>query len=178
MRATKAPEMLRELQARHPAADLPQQWDEFMLVYKGNVDKALADYIVWADEEIANINGVPPPPGDPNVALIGDGEDLATVKLAMIKAEMVRLEQFISADTVIRNQYAALSWRIAQENNALKNLETRLTDARGAAARRKALQTEREASYGRVFDAIVSEQNELGLYMRHSWRDLPAHRGR
>ena len=87
--------------------------------------KRCQDYIVWVDQEIAKINGVPPPPGDPNVALIADGEDLATVKLATIKAEMARLEQFISADTVIRNQYTALSSRIAQENSALKTLETR-----------------------------------------------------
>jgi AAA domain, putative AbiEii toxin, Type IV TA system len=162
MHATKAPEMLRELQARHSGSGLvTAQWDEFLLVYKGDVDKALSGYIVWADLEIAKINGVPPPPGAPNVALIADGEDLATVKLATIKAEMVRLEQFISADTVIRSQYVALSSRIAQENGALKALETRLIDAQAALARRKALQTEREASYGRVFDAIISEQNEL-----------------
>ncbi len=80
MRATKAPEMLRELQARHPASGLSAaQWDEFLLVYKGDVDKALAGYIVWADQEIAKINGVPPPPGDPNVRAhcrwgrLGDG---------------------------------------------------------------------------------------------------------
>jgi hypothetical protein len=162
MRATKAPEMLRELQSRHTGSGLATaQWDEFLLDYKGDVDKALAGYIVWADQEIASINGVPPPPGDPNVALIADGEDLATVKLATIKAEMVRLERFISADSVVRSQYAALSSRIALENSALKALETRLSDAQAALARRKALQTEREASYGRVFDAIVSEQNEL-----------------
>ena len=166
MRATKGPEMLREVQARHPGSGLnTAQWDEFLLVYKGDVDKALSGYIAWADQEIANIYGVPPPPGDPNVALIGDAEDLRTVKLAVIKAEMVRLEQFISADTIIRNQYAALSSRIALESNALKVLETRLTDAQNAAARRIALQSEREASYGRVFDAIISEQHVLeGLY--------------
>ena len=162
MRATKAPEMLRELQSRHTGSGLATaQWDAFLLDYKGDVDKALAGYIVWADQEIANINGVPPPPGDPNIAFIADGEDLATVKLATIKAEMVRLERFISAESVVRSQYAALSSRIAQENSALKALETRLSDAQAALARRKALQTEREASYGRVFDAIVSEQNEL-----------------
>jgi hypothetical protein len=162
MRATKAPEMLRELRTRHPGSGLSAaQWDEFILVYRGDVDKALADYIVWADQEIAKINGVPPPQGDPNVALIAEGEDLATVKLATIKAEMERLERFISADTVVRSQYGVLSSRIAQENIALKSLEARLTDAQGAAARRKALQTEREACYGRVFDAIVSEQNAL-----------------
>ena len=162
MRATKAPEMLRELQARHTGSGIDTtQWNQFLLDYKGDVDKALADYIAWADHEIANLNGVSPSPGDPNIALIADGEDLAMVKLATIKAEMARLERFISADKVIRDQYAALSSRIAQENAALKALETRLIDAQGAAARRKALQSEREGAYGRVFDAIVSEENEL-----------------
>jgi len=162
MRATKAPEMLRELQARHPGSGLNAvQWDEFLLVYKGDVNKALSGYIAWADQEVANINGTPPKAGDPNVPLIADGEDLATVKLATIKAEMARLEQFISADTLIRKQYVALSSRIALKNNALKALEARVVDAQGAAARRKALQSEREAAYGRVFDAIISEQNVL-----------------
>ena len=59
MRATKAPEMLRELQARHPGSGLSAaQWDEFMLIYKGDVDKALTGYIVWADQEVAKINGL------------------------------------------------------------------------------------------------------------------------
>lgn len=132
-----------------------------MLVYKGDVDEALAAYIVWVDQQIANINGTAPPPGDPNVALIGDAEDLSKAKLAVIKAEMLRLEKFISADTVIQKQYAALASRVSKENKALATLQTRLTDAKGAAARRKDLQTEREAAYGRVFDAIISEQSAL-----------------
>jgi hypothetical protein len=162
MRATRAPEMLRELQARHPGSGLnTMQWDHFLLVYKGDVDKVLSEHISWADQEIATVTGISPPTGDPNVPLIGHREDLTTVKLAVIKAEMLRLEGFISADTVIRNQYAAVSSRIAQENTTLKTLESRLVDAQGAAARRKALQIEREAAYGRVFDAIISEQHEL-----------------
>jgi hypothetical protein len=47
---------------------------------------------------------------------------------------------------MIRNQYAALSSRIALESNALNALETRLTDAKNAAARRVTLQSERELS--------------------------------
>jgi hypothetical protein len=162
LRATKAPEMLRELQARYPGSGLSgAQWQDFLLVYRGDVDKALIDYIAWADREIIQINGVAPPVVDPKVALIADGVDLITVKLATIKAEMARLEQFISADQLVRKQYTALSSRISQETNALKALEGRLTDAQGAAARRKSLQSEREASYGRVFEAILSEQNQL-----------------
>lgn len=162
MRATKAPEMLRQTQTRYPASGLvAKQWDDFLLIYKGEVDKALLAYIAWADQEIAKINGISPPPGDPTVPLIPDGTDLSTLTLSIIKAEMTRLEQFISADTLTRNQYAALSGRIAQENTALKGLESRQMDALGAMGRRKLLQTEREAAYGRLFDAILSEQTVL-----------------
>lgn len=166
MRATGAPEMLRQAQARHNNSGLDaKQWDEFLLIYKGDVDKSLAAYIAWADGEVRRLNGVPPLPGDPNVALIADGTDLATLPLAPIVAEMTRLEALFSADKLVREQYTALTNRIAQENSALQTLETRLTDAQGAAARRKDLQTERDDTYGRVFEAIINEQNALaGLY--------------
>ena len=121
--------------------------------------------MAWADGEVRKLNGVPPPPGDPNVALIADAADLSTLPLAPIAAEMTRLEALFSADKLVRDQYAALTGRIAQENSALQTLETRLTDAQGAAARRKDLQTERDDTYGRVFEAIINEQNALaGLY--------------
>ncbi|CEJ11294.1 hypothetical protein BN1110_01581 [bacterium YEK0313] len=166
MRATGAPEMLRQAQARHANSGMDaKQWDEFLLIYKGDVDKSLAAYIAWADGEVAKLNGVPPPPGDPNVALIADNADLAALPLAPIAAEMTRLEALFSADKLVRDQYAALTSRIAQENSALQTLEIRLTDAQGAAARRKELQAERDDTYGRVFDAIINEQRALaGLY--------------
>ena len=121
--------------------------------------------MAWADGEVRKLNGVPPPPGDPNVALVADAADLSALPLAPIAAEMTRLETLFSADKLVRDQYAALTGRIAQENSALQTLETRLTDAQGAAARRKDLQTERDDTYGRVFEAIINEQNALaGLY--------------
>lgn len=166
MRATGAPEMLRQAQARHGNSGLDaKQWDEFLLIYKGDVDKSLAAYIAWADGEVGKLNGVPPPPGDPSVALIPDTADLSALPLAPIAAEMTRLEALFSADKVVRDQYAALTSRIAQESSALQTLESRLADAQGAAARRKDLQTERDDTYGRVFEAIINEQNALaGLY--------------
>ena len=166
MRATGAPELLRQAQARHGNSGLDaKQWDEFLLIYKGDVDKSLTAYVAWADGEVRKLNGVPPPPGDPNVALIPDTADLSALPLAPIVAEMTRLEALFSADKVVRDQYAALTGRIAQENSALQTLETRLTDSQGAAARRKDLQTERDDTYGRVFEAIINEQSALaGLY--------------
>lgn len=166
MRATGAPELLRQTQARHGNSGLnDKQWDDFLLIYKGDVDKSLASYIAWVDGEVRKLNGVPPPLGKPNVPLIPDDVDVSTLQLAPLAAEMSRLEALFSADKIVRKQYAALTGRIAQENSALQTLEARLTDAQGAAARRKALQAERDDTYGRVFEAIIKEQNALaGLY--------------
>ena len=162
MRATGAPEMLRQTKARHANSGMDaQQWDEFLLIYKGDVDKSLAAYIAWADKQIAILNGISPPAGDANRPLIADNVDLAALPLAPIVAEMSRLEALFSADKLVRDQYTALTSRIAQENSALQTLEIRLSDAQGAAARRKDLQTERDDTYGRVFEAIIKEQNAV-----------------
>ena len=166
MRITGAPEMLRQAKARHANSGLnTTQWDKFLLIYKGDVDESLTAYITWADGEIRKLQGVPSPPGDPNVAIIPDAADISTLPLAPIASEMTRLEALFSADKLVRDQYTALTKRIAQENAALQTLQTRLADAEGAAARRKDLQNERNDSYGRVFEAIIKGQDALaGLY--------------
>ena len=166
MCATGAPELLRQTQARHTNSGLnAKQWDDFLLIYKGDVDKNLTGYIAGADGEVSKLHGVPLPPHDSNVALIADNADLSTLPLSPIVAEMKRLEALFSADKLVQEQYTALTSRIAQENSALQTLETRLTNTQGAKARRKDLQTERDDTYGRVFEAIINEQNALeGLY--------------
>ena len=53
-RATKTPELLRQAKERHQHSGLsPQQWDEFLLIFKGEVDKSLIGYVAWADNQIA-----------------------------------------------------------------------------------------------------------------------------
>ncbi|KGU50878.1 phosphotransferase [Xanthomonas phaseoli pv. phaseoli] len=161
-RATKAPELLRQAKERHQQSGLNlQQWDEFLLIYKGDVDKSLNGYVAWADKQIATLTGPSVPPGDPNTPLFPDTADLTTLTLNTLQAEMTRLEALVSADNLVRKQYSALSQRIANENTALQTLQARLTDAQGASARRKDLQTERDATYGRIFQAIINEQTAL-----------------
>ena len=93
MRATGTLEMLRQVQARHHNSGFSEkQWEDFLLIYKGDVDKNLVDYIAWADQEIANRNGVAPIPVYPSVPLIVSDVDLSTLPLAPIIAEMKRLE--------------------------------------------------------------------------------------
>lgn len=161
-RTTKAPELLRQVKDRHSKSGLnAQQWDEFLLIYKGDVDKSLADYVAWADKQIAELTGEPVQPGSPDTQLIADGADLKTLTLSTLTAEMTKLETLISADKVVQKQYAALTKRIGQEKVSLKTLEAKLIDAEGALARRKDLQNERDDAYERVFEAIINEQTVL-----------------
>jgi len=106
-RATKAPELLRQARERHQQGHMnDQQWDEFLLVYKGDVDKSLAGYVTWADQQIAALNGPPLPSGIPTPP-IADSADLSTLTLNVLQAEMTRLEALVSADKLVRDQYSA-----------------------------------------------------------------------
>jgi len=161
-RATKAPELLRQAQERHGLSGFTsQQWDEFLLIYKGDVDSSLAGYVTWADTQIAELNGHPMPLGDPNVPTIADEFELNTLNLSTITTEMTRLEALFSAVKVVREQYTALTKRLGQENAALKALEEKLLDAQGASTRKNERQIERDEAYKRVFDAIINEQSVL-----------------
>jgi len=161
-RNSGAPEMLRQLRARHLASGMDDsQWEAFLLVHKGNVDQYLQGYVAWADTEIAKIKGVPPPPSNPTVPYIPADADLSTLPLALIEAEMERLAAFFSADQLTQKQFAALTGRINKEQTALTALEQRLTDAQDAPNRRRSLQADREAAYERAFQAIIDEQLAL-----------------
>ena len=162
LRATVAPEMLRQSQARHPRSGMtPEQWNEFLLDYRGPVDASLTDYLHQVDKKIAALTGSPPPANQDGSPYIAATEDLSTVKLALLDAEIERLEGLLKADKLVRSQYSALSRRIARETAALQTLQDRLSDAQGAAERRRDLQQERNCAYGRVFDAIIAEEQAL-----------------
>ncbi len=163
MRATGAPEMLRQAQARHVHAGFSAaEWEEFLLIYKGNVDRSLSECLRSVEIQVVNLTGNAPPSGDPNVPLVPENCDLSKLPLAPLTAEMARLESLLSADRLVRQQYAALTQRIARERSAIKALELRLEDALGAASRRKTLQNERNDTYQKIFDALISEQTALG----------------
>ncbi len=161
-RVTRAPELLRQAKERHSFSGLDeQQWEDFLLVYKGNVDSSLANYVTWADKQIEVLNGQPVQVADPSIPLIAIDVDLTNLSLSLLVAEMTRLEALFSADKLVRDQYAALTKRIGQENAASKVLEEKLIDAKGAANRRKVLQKERDDAYKRIFEAIINEQTAL-----------------
>ncbi|MFO7695728.1 MAG: AAA family ATPase [Anaerolineae bacterium] len=159
LRLNQAPEALRQAKSRHPQSRMTnEQWSAFLLDYKGPVDANLAGYIAWADGKIAELKGTPPAPLDPSTPYFPAETDLDTLSLAVLEAEMARLEKLVSADRQTQLRYAALSNKISTENAALQVLTEKLKDAQGAKERARELQTQREEAYGRAFDQLVAEQ--------------------
>jgi energy-coupling factor transporter ATP-binding protein EcfA2 len=162
MRRNQAPEALRQAQARHEHSGMSEdQWMAFLIDYTGPVDDNLTGYVKWVDSEIAKLKGTAPPPGDPNTAYFPDDTDLSKLTQAVLEAEMARLEKLVNADKDAQRRYAALSKNIATETSALQTLTEKLNDAKRAKDRARQLQTDREAAYGRAFDALVAEQSVL-----------------
>jgi hypothetical protein len=148
---------------RHKATALkPDEWEPFLLDYKGDVDTSLTTHLASARKLAKDWKGVrPSDPTDPNVALITDNAELDRQPLALLEAEISRIEKLVKVDRDTAGKFAALSKRIAEETASLIQMKEKLTDCEGAKDRVRALVQERDAAYVRVFDAIVAEEGIL-----------------
>jgi energy-coupling factor transporter ATP-binding protein EcfA2 len=162
LRTHGAPEALRKMSERHRASALkPEEWQPFLLDYTGDVDTAITNHLASARKGTFEWRGKPQAASDLSVALIPDDAVLDRQPLALLEAEIARLEKLVSVDKDTANKFAALSRRIAEETTALVRLKERLADCEGAKERVTVLVQEREAAYRSVFDAIVAEEGVL-----------------
>ena len=163
-RQNQAPEALRQMQSRHPNSGMNiEQWEQFLLDYKGKVDDSLAGYIRWVNGKIAELKGLPPETTDEDAPYIPDDVDLESIPLAVLEAEMQRVGKLVSADEEIQRKYAAVSDRITTENAALAKLTENLEDCKGSKDRIEQLQIDRDKAYGRAFEALIAEQEVLEM---------------
>ncbi|MCY3614821.1 MAG: AAA family ATPase [Bacteroidetes bacterium] len=162
MRATGAPEMLRQCQVRNPGSGLsPVEWNEFILDYKGHVDKLLYESINRTNKEIEILTGQPSIPSGDDSSDIPVDSELSALELYVLEEQIERIEKQLKDDRKVQGQCAALSKTIEQEQYRLEKLVSRQQDASGAAERRHDLQRQRIETYERVFDAIIAEENAL-----------------
>ena len=158
-RRNKAPQELQQTQKRHSNSGISDNhWGAFLLKHSGDVDEVVAGNLKWTDAEIEGLRGKEPPMGGPETPLFPENADLSTLSLALLEAEMARLERLVSEDKEVQRKYAAVSNVIAKETAALERLRTRLEDCRGAEERARSLYEDRGLAYGRAFDALVAEQ--------------------
>jgi energy-coupling factor transporter ATP-binding protein EcfA2 len=163
LRTHQAPETLKRTSDRHKTIGLrPEEWSPFLLDYKGDVDIVLTKHLASAQKGMKDCKGTTPSATpDSNVALIADDTDLTKQPLALLEAEIARLEKLVSVDRETANRFATLSKKVAEENTAVERLKERLTDSEGAEERVTTSRREREEAYGRVFEAIVAEEAVL-----------------
>lgn len=163
VRQNRAPEALRQTKERHSKAGLAaSQWDEFLLGYTGDVDTVISAKAAQASRSALSWRGV-----RPSTPLSSDGSCLAgtadpkETPLAVLEAEIERLEGLVAADKETAQRVAAITKRLGEEMAALERLRERLTDCTGAKGRAASLAMQREAGYIRVFDAVVGEERVL-----------------
>lgn len=162
MRSSRAPEMLRETQSRIAHSGFStEQWDDFLLDYKGPVDDRLPNYIKWVDQQVAKIKGAPVALPEDKSSLLANDADLGETTLAVLEYEIGRLEGLLKADKLVRDRFSALSKRIREEEREKEKLTRRLTDAQGASERRKTLHHERGQAYQNIFAAVLAEETAL-----------------
>ncbi len=162
LRQNQAPETLRRSKERHTASKIKDaDWSGFLIDYTGDVDAQLTQNLATCRGNAQRWKGTTPAPTAAGAAFLADDADLPRLSLAVLSAEIDRLQKLISADTETQGQFQALSKRIVEEGAAIDGLKERLTEAQGAKARARDLLEERKAAYVRVFEALISEQRVL-----------------
>lgn len=163
VRTNWAPEELRETASRHSPAGIKEaEWSPFKLDYSGPVDAILTERLLKARQNTTNWKGTAPAPqASTATPFVADDAELTRQPLALLEAEIGRLQQLVSVDRNTAARFAALSKKIVDESELLKRLSEKLADAEGAKARAEGLQAERDLMYRRVFDAILAEEQVL-----------------
>ncbi|AZO07944.1 ATP-binding protein [Mesorhizobium sp. M3A.F.Ca.ET.080.04.2.1] len=162
-RENRGPEALRTIMEQYKVARLDDdQWKQFLLDFKGDVDAVLKDRDGAAQRSIATWKGqAPAAPASEDIPLIPPEADISNLPLALLEAEIKRLEKIIAADRDTAQRLGTLTKRISEETSALQVLKDRLLDCEGARDRAEQLTKDRESGYKKVFQAILSEEKIL-----------------
>jgi hypothetical protein len=161
-RSDQAPEAWRETQERHRDSGIAgTDWDPFLQQFTGDVDSVLNRHLSSARNTRDQLRGSVPPAGDPNVELIAATADLASAPLALLEAEIKRLGDLVSVDKETKDRFNALSAKITSETELLAGLRDKVKDCEEADSRLANLPEQREATYIKIFEAVLDEESVL-----------------
>ena len=166
VRQNRAPKALRLMMERYRTIGLNDiEWNRFLLEYSGDVDGIVAAKAEEVEKNTSAWKGKKPSATDDDSgAFLAKTADPTQTPLAILEAEIERVEKLVAADKETARKVAAVSKRIAEETHALERLKEKLTDWEGAQDRAKELVADREDGYIRVFEAVLGEEcvlNEL-----------------
>ncbi len=150
------PNRLREMREDFREAALTdEQWDQFRMVFVGDVDSVLGQAKQQADRAINLATN-----GEPTVEL-DRTRPLNEWPLNALRAARETLTKEVGIDKGKRQKYEQLEKAVADQNSSLRRLEGEIKNAEGASERRKALIDSRRVTYAQIFDTFVEEQDVL-----------------
>lgn len=168
LREEVLPGLLDELmQERADAGLQPADWEQFKLVFVGDIDALLQARATAAERALSSFEGKVSPvmptaqQPDPNAPLIPEVDDLAGHTLALLERELARLRNLIGMDAANARRYKAIFDRVNKARAQLTKLEAEIVKAEGAQERIEKLRQDRRNAYVGVFQAIIEEGKEL-----------------
>ncbi|MEQ8470014.1 MAG: AAA family ATPase [Marinoscillum sp.] len=162
IKTVEAPRNLKTMQERHVGAGIKQEnWDAFLMKFSGDVDSVLSSELATANQNMTGWRGVKPEVIDDKKELIRTDQELDKLPLALLEAEIERLQNLISVDKQISERHKAVSMKISMETSALNTLKEKLEDYEKAQERLDSLRSDRDKAYKRVFDTLQSEEQIL-----------------
>ncbi|HKI67376.1 MAG TPA: AAA family ATPase [Solirubrobacterales bacterium] len=162
VRERTIPTELEELKRAHADAGVTSSdWDAFRRSFDGEPDQVLGNLREKAERQIADLRGEPVSTASAEDPFVADDADLTKVPRTPLAQEVERLQKQIGIDAKKAEQLKRLNRKISEAETALGRLDEQIKVAEGAAGRIDELRERRKTEYGKVFDALVEEENEL-----------------
>ena len=158
----KSPSELRVLQLKFASSSLnDSDWNKFLLRYTGNVVDLVDHSISDIGKTAGELSGTEPTQLNAKGRYCEETADLKTLPLAVLEAELRRLEGGITASKVASDRYSAVSKKILNEKAALATLQEKLEDCKKAPERLKELWASREVAFKSSIEALLDEEKVL-----------------
>jgi AAA domain, putative AbiEii toxin, Type IV TA system len=167
MREGQFLEVIDELRLnREEAALSATDWEQFRLVFAGNVDGVLSLRVQETRRLLYSLEGEPAAAAtgvepDPSLPLVGDGDDLSKHPLALLERELDRLRKLVGMDAQNARRFKVIAERVSKAKIALAKVESEIAKGNGAAERMEGLRHQRRTSYVGVFQAVLDEEAAL-----------------
>jgi ABC-type lipoprotein export system ATPase subunit len=166
------PQRLSKLRQEFKDAALSEdQWNQFRMVFVGEVDVVLAQAKKEADRAVEIATD-----GDSTVSF-DPGRALCEWPLTRLRMERDKLKKEVGIDAGKRQKYNLLQRAISDQTSSLRRLETEIKYAEGASERRKGLISARRGTYSQIFETFGEEEAVLDRLYAPLQRDLSGQTG-
>lgn len=175
---------LSQLRARYSESGLTnEQWNTFVLSYKGDVDALLNTQLKTVRSTIAVNKGpakneIAENPDKAKAPAYFDNKvEMADLTYSLLLKEQRRLEVIIGVDDQRRRKYNDLSAKIARAETALVQRDKEIQKAEAAPAKITELLNQREAAYSNLINQIEKEAGVLTALYKPLQDRLQEHKG-